>query len=131
MHLPLLPLQLMTIHLETYALRLNNVQRFYIVALLKLRVTRSHEVWQEVIRCTWWRNTLGFRKVLEGGWRGGLNGQPIRKVRGIIFSVCNGRWITMRRKVDMNDLQCIGVEDWNKVLVSGGDINELIRTQAK
>lgn len=51
MHLPLLPLQHMTFHLERHAFRLNDMQWLQIISFFMIWVCVIHEVGQEVVGC--------------------------------------------------------------------------------
>ena len=47
-HFPLLPLQFVAIHLETYAFRLNDMQRLQIVPKLEIFIILDDEIREEV-----------------------------------------------------------------------------------
>lgn len=70
-HLPILPLQLMAVDLEANPFGLDNMKGFDIVAKFEVLVVLCNQVWQEIVSCTWRRDTLpsgGSQGVLGKRW---------------------------------------------------------------
>lgn len=137
MHLPLLPLDLVAVHLEADALGLDDVQGLQVIAQLELlafllQVLRD-EVWQEVVAAKRRRDaraTGGHLGVLVEGGRRGVRGR-----RDVGVDTCSaeragalGGLGVDRREVDVNDLLGDRVDDGHKVKRVGVEV--LVRAEA-
>lgn len=101
MEVPVLPLDSVSIHLEAYAFRLNNMQRLNVLAHLEAAFPLSEQIGKIV------EFSLSWRNALSAGFQGGITLKVSVWMRSRGKFVC--AWGSMRREVDVYHLVGIGV----------------------
>ena len=122
MHLPLLPLQHMSIDLEADAFGLHDMQRLDVISELEALLL-SQQIRKEVIRLLRRRNALpvcGLTSVrLEVRWCRRVNSEldiNARRIKERIRLLL----LVRRREVDVHDFLGNRVYDWDEVLAVDG-----------
>jgi hypothetical protein len=112
-HLPLLPLELVSIHLETDPLGLDNVKGLQIIPNLEIFITFGDEVWEEI-------KSLGRRRdTFPVGVIQRQDVQWVRRCCGcrkVVFFFLFIDICVMSREVNVYDFPARGINDRDKVL---------------